>query len=213
MRHKTYCIPNKLCIILFTLIGTLFLYSCDMISGLNDEDSESEDDQELVEIRECRSSNASGTVDGEFGAKGQLSASCDFQADGLIVNSLTLGYEIDTFFGEPTRKAAFKWEGEGSISDVKWGAAVVDDEGRQFTSGGSPVYMSWVEGTFEGPGEGFGSDVTGSPSWDSTFLFYDENENEFLEGVPEETAIDIFQADFTLDDLMILEINDVAVTN
>lgn len=202
---------KKVFITCIVIISTVFLYSCDLIAGLDDDKNGGGENQETISNMECTFSSAEGDVDSEIGAEGSLTVECDFQIEDLDVTSLTLGYEMDAFFGEPTRKAAFKWEGEGTIFDVKWGAAVIDEEGRQVTFDGNPVYVSWEEGTFKGPGEGFGTDATGSPSWDKTFLFFDESGPEFFEGIPEEAAKNIYTSDFTLSEMMILEINDEAL--
>src|SRR5690606_20221552 len=94
-----------------------------------------------------------------------------------------------------------------SLADVLWGAAVVDAEGNPITVAGEPVYVSWEEGTYKGPGEGCGWDVSGSPAWSDVFLFFDENERKFYQGIDAETAKNIYKHDFTLSNLMILKIN------
>ncbi|UXP32921.1 hypothetical protein N6H18_02995 [Reichenbachiella agarivorans] len=155
----------------------------------------------------CVFSSSTGTVDGELGDSGEMTTECTYTLGDLTVTSLTLRYELGIFFGEVTRKAVFKWEGLGSISGVLWGAAVINENGEHLTLDGNPLYMSWEEGTFEGPGEGFGWDVTGSPSWSDVFLLLDKSKGEFYQGVDAEMAKAIYKADFTLSDLIILNIN------
>lgn len=157
----------------------------------------------------CSNVSFTGEVDGELGATGEISMNCEYSHDGLTVSSLTLKYQLGILFGEVTRKAVFKWEGQGSLYDVYWGAAVLDAQGNHLAIGGNPLYMSWEEGTFEGPGEGFGWDVSGSPSWSDVFLFYDESEGTFYQGVDQATAKSIYQSDFILGDMIVLELNDV----
>lgn len=157
----------------------------------------------------CSLISFTGEVDGELGATGEISMNCEYSHDGLTVSSLTLKYQLGILFGEVTRKAVFKWEGQGSLYDVYWGAAVLDAQGNHLAVGGKPLYMSWEEGTFEGPGEGFGWDVSGSPSWSDVFLFYNEAEGTFYQGVDQTTAKSIYQSDFILGQMIVLELNDV----
>jgi len=199
MTMKDGKIKNKVFTKLILLIvASIWFVSCDQITGNSSDDGTN---------NTCTMASATGEVDNEIGVLGEITVSCDVEIDGLLVDLITFHYDIDAFFGEPIRSAVFKWEGEGSIFDIEWGAAVMDGNGNQYVVNNNPVYVSWEEGTFEGPGEGYGRDVSGSPSWDRTFLFFDETEREFFEGVSEETAKNIYTSDFVLDELMILEIN------
>lgn len=159
----------------------------------------------------CKPFSYTGKIDGENGSQGTLKVECDYQNGDLSVDSLTLNYEMGVFFGEPTRSAVFKWEGSGNLFDVKWGAAVVNSDEEQYLIDGNPVYVSWEEGTFNGPGEGYGSDVSGSPNWDKTFLFFDSDSVAFKDSVTEEMAKEIYNRDFMLKDLFVLEINDSSI--
>lgn len=125
------------------------------------------------------------------------------------IDSITLKYSMDSFIGEPTRQAVFKYEAEFSISQATWIAQVVDDTyGEPIIVNGREVYVSWSEGTWPEPYEGYGSDVTGSPSWDDVFGHYSSGLT--LDTMLTETeAKNIYTDGFSLANLQMLEVNGV----
>ncbi len=131
-----------------------------------------------------------------------------------FIETISLKYELDSFFGEPTRQAVFAYEGDFSISDVLWVARVVNNIGSPVLSGSEEVWVSWSEGTFRDSGEGFGIDSTGSPNWTETFGTWDgiseegdQSDDDLFEFLLEDDAKNIYRAGFSLDSLTILSIN------
>lgn len=144
----------------------------------------------------------------EAGASGDLEAlNTPLFSGDTYVDAFSARYEMSNFFGEPTRAIAFAWEGTGLLGDVTWVAEVQTQDGNyQYVSdAGQRVYASWEGGTIGDPGEGFGFDTTGSPSWDETFVTYDGSQFQFT--VSEDEAKRIYRGCFRLGELRLLEIN------
>lgn len=112
------------------------------------------------------------------------------------VTSLTFLTEMYRFFGEPMRRGTLKWEGSGSFYDIRWAAEVLNEAGtaQYVTAAGQRVFASWGLGSWKGPGEDYGSDVTGSPGWAETFVVYNPASNSFDYGVSAEEAQRIFDS-------------------
>lgn len=144
----------------------------------------------------------------EASASGDLDAvNTPLFAGDTHVSRFSARYELSSFFGEPTRAVAFAWEGTGLLGDVTWVAEVQTQDGnfQYVTDAGQRVYASWEGGTIGDPGEGFGFDTTGSPSWDETFVTYDGS--QFQLTVSEDEAKRIYRGCFRLGGLRLLEIN------
>ncbi len=123
------------------------------------------------------------------------------------VTALTLRYDMGTYFGEPTRKAVISWQGTGSISNLLWLAEVVDSQGKQYvTASGARVFASYQVGSIKGPGAGFGTDSTGSPSWSQTFVTYDDSAGTSF-GVTDVEAKNIYKGCFKLAQLRVVKLN------
>jgi hypothetical protein len=154
----------------------------------------------------ANSMNCSGNT---YGSKGDLPAiNTPVSIAGTSVTMLTLRYDMNFYFGEPTRKAVVSWNGTGSLSNVLWLAEVHDKQGRQYvTSSGQRVFASYLVGTIRGPGAGFGSDTTGSPSWSQAFVTWDDAATATAFGVPETAAKSIYKNCFTLANVRLVKLN------
>lgn len=147
----------------------------------------------------------SGTTYGDSGDKPAINTPVSIT--GVSVTALTLRYDMDIYFGEPTRRATISWEGTGSLSSVQWLAEVHDTQGRQYVnSSGQRVFASYNLGTIRGPGQGFGTDTTGSPSWSETFVTY-SNTGGVMNGVTEADARNIYRGCFRLANVRVLRLN------
>lgn len=139
------------------------------------------------------------------------------QQGGTTINSLTFKTYMDTYFGDAIRRGTLKWEGVGSFSQIFWAAEVMDESGtRQYvTASGKRVFTSYLLGTWKGPGQGFGSDMSGSPWWHEVFKVYNPATNKFENGVSEAEAKNIYRTCHTLGNFRILGISgkDVAKLN
>ncbi len=127
-----------------------------------------------------------------------------------VITKITLRYMMSSYFGDPIRQAVFAYYADFSIGDALWVAQVFTTAGQPVMVNGKPVYVSWEEGSWPQPGGAFGSDSTGSPFWNSTFVFYDGG-TQTTDYVDETNAKAIYQAGFTLDKLRIITVdkNDV----
>lgn len=132
-----------------------------------------------------------------------------FSVGQTSVSSLTFRTQMDTFFGEPTRLGTLKWEGTGGFSSLFWVAEVMNETGtaQYVTASGKRVFATWLLGYWPGAGMGFGSDATGSPYWYETFKTYNSANNNFENGVTEETAKNIFKTCHTLKNFRVLGIS------
>ena len=153
------------------------------------------------------SKNHNGVFDSEKGSSGELWAEVDYADGDLNISNITVKYSISHFFGEPTRKAVMKWEGSGSIGDIKWAGQLLDNDGQAIMYNDRPVYCSYLVGTINGPGEGYGWDVTGSPSWEELFVYLDNETLETSFDIPAADAKSLYIGDFVLGNLTILEVN------
>lgn len=126
------------------------------------------------------------------------------------VTSLTFLTEMYRFFGEPMRKGTLKWQGTGSFYQILWAAEVLNEAGTaQFVNAaGQRVFASWGLGSWGGPGEDYGWDVTGSPSWAETFVVYNQSTNRFEYGVSAEEAQNIFSSCFVWTNFRVLGLDD-----
>jgi hypothetical protein len=152
--------------------------------------------------------NATSCSGATYGSKGDLVATTVPVCEGSTrVTALTLRYDMNAYFGEPTRKAVVAWEGSGGLSGVQWLAEVQSSQGRQYvTASGKRVFASYLVGSIKGPGQGFGTDSTGSPSWSQTFVVYDPATG-VADGVPEAEAKNIYKACFKLANLGLVKLN------
>lgn len=143
-----------------------------------------------------------------LGAKADLNAINTPVFQGSTnVQSLTLRYEMSSYFGEPTRKAVISWTGSGAMSSLQWLAEVQDMQGRQYlATGGQRVFASYNVGSIKGPGEGFGTDSTGSPSWSQTFVTFD-NAAGVANGISDTDAKNIYRACFKLANVRVVKLN------
>jgi len=132
-----------------------------------------------------------------------------FSVGQTTVSSLTFRTEMNTYFGEPTRRGTLKWEGTGGFSSLFWVAEVMNETGtaQYVTASGKRVFATWELGYWPGAGMGFGSDSTGSPGWYETFKTYNSANNNFENGVTEETAKNIFKTCHTLKNFRVLGIS------
>lgn len=159
------------------------------------------------------SMNCSGNT---LGSKGDLPAiNLPVFVGATQVTAFTLRYDMGTFFGEPTRAAVCSWDGTGSLgAGVQWVAEVHDQQGRQYVNAaGKRVFASYLLGTIKGPGQGFGTDTTGSPSWAQTFVTWDAATTSTKYEVTTDEAKNIYRACFTLANVRLVRLNgDVALT-
>lgn len=90
----------------------------------------------------------------------------DFTVDGCRVRSLTVKYDLDSLFGEPTVKGSYKWRGNEECRlpasttlflKVRWGTGV------------GFVRLAPAVPTANG---GYGHNSTGSPNWDNLLCGY-----------------------------------------
>jgi hypothetical protein len=152
--------------------------------------------------------NATSCSGSTYGAKGDLTATTVPVCEGSTrVTSLTLRYDMNAYFGEPTRRAVVAWEGSGALSSVQWLAEVQNAQGRQYvTASGKRVFASYLVGSIKGPGQGFGTDSTGSPSWSQTFVVYDPATG-VANGVSDTEAKNIYKACFKLANVGLVKLN------
>ncbi len=148
----------------------------------------------------------SNAVERDEDGRGEITATNVCVPELGVIRTITLRYNMDTFFGEPTRLAVFSYEADFDISNAAWVAQVFTRQGEPVTINGRAVYAGWEEGTWAGPGEGFGSDSTGSPAWSGTFR-YDLASGGEPDFVDAESAKQIYRNSFTLDKLRISQLN------
>jgi len=143
------------------------------------------------------------------GSKGdRVAINTPVSVTGTTVSSLTLRYEMGTYFGEPTRRAVVAWNGSGTLSGLLWLAEVHNPQGRQYvTAGGKRVFASFTVGSIPAAGGTFGTDTTGSPSWSQTFVTWDDGAGATVNGVTDTNAKDIYSACFSLTNVRLVKLN------
>lgn len=151
----------------------------------------------------------------QMGTEGDLPAvNAPVVSGATRVDALTLRYYLNQYFGEPTRRATVAWEGTGSLSSLLWLAEVQSPEGRQYvTADGERVFAAFNVGTIKEAGAGFGTDVSGSPSWSQTFVTYASRDGAVNYGVDAADAKNIYRSCFKLANVRVLKLNgEVAFT-
>lgn len=144
-----------------------------------------------------------------LGSKADLEAvNLPLAAAGVSVSTLTLRYEMGSYFGEPTRRAVASWTGSGALSSIGWLAEVQSPSGRQYVNAaGARVFASFQTGSFRGPGAGFGVDTTGSPAWSQTFVTWDPAAGQTVNGVTDIEAKGIYRNCFQLANMRLYRLN------
>jgi len=186
----------------FLLIGLLATLSMTTSCSKDDDDNKPEEEEFII------SRSHTGDFDGEMGFEGELTTNCNYKKDELVISQIVVKNSISHFFGEITWLSVIKWEGTGTLYDIKWAAELLDINGVPIQHNGRKVYCSILGGTIPDAGEGFGWDVTGSPSWDDVFMYYNEVTKELESGISADDAQEIYKADFVLGNIIIMEIND-----
>lgn len=151
--------------------------------------------------------NSTACSGSTLGDSGDLVAiNTPLQVENTTVSDLILRYDMDSFFGEPTRKAVVSWQGTGGLYSLQWLAEVHNPQGQQYTAGGQRVYASYLTGSIPSAGAGFGFDSTGSPDWAKTFVTLG-TDNQVLDNVSATDAKNIYRACFNLANLRVLGFN------
>ncbi len=169
-------------------------------------DDATEQTEDNSDIYVSRSHN--GEFDSEYGSAGELSAVMNYTDGDLTITSVSVKYDISDFFGEMIRTAVIKWEGEGSIYSFSWVGQLLDGDGEAILLDGEPVYCSYAVGTINDAGEDYGWDVSGSPSWDAAFVYFNADDLTVSTDISADDAKTIYKADFVLGNLTLLEVND-----
>jgi len=190
----------------FLLIGLLATLT--MATSCSKDDDDNKPDEEENQNEFVISRSHTGVFDGEMGFEGELTINCNYQKDDLVISQIVVKNSISHFFGEITWLSVMKWEGTGTLYDFKWAAELLDINEVPIQHNGRKVYCRILGGTIPDAGDGFGWDVTGSPSWDEVFMYYNEETKELESGINTEDAQAIYKADFVLGNIVIIEIND-----
>lgn len=121
----------------------------------------------------------------------------------IHIANIVVRYDLSRFFGEPLHKYFVSWEQgddpEFGIYHLKFRARVKLQNTVQTVE--QSAYKTFIPGTIPSPGEGFGTDIYGSPNWNALF----RNDSGTYLSADEAKAI--FDEGFELVDLEITELN------